>query len=220
MRRWAWLAVLVFFFRANSLALSSPQPPQAGEELQITDNEVGRYGGSLVVAQGAEPKTLNPVTAADARSREVIGRMMADLIHINRDSQKTEPALAKSWTTSRDGRVFTLKLRHGLRFSDGHPFDADDVRVFLPGLSGREHPFAATRPSHRGRKAARGAENRSVHGALHSGPTLCRRRTHLRQSGHDAAPPSGEALSRRQLRAGLERQHARPRRSPAWDRFA
>ncbi len=127
MRRWAWLAVLVFFFRANSLALSSPQPPQAGEELQITDNEVGRYGGSLVVAQGAEPKTLNPVTAADARSREVIGRMTADLIHINRDSQKTEPALARSWTTSRDGRVFTLKLRRGLRFSDGQPFNADDV---------------------------------------------------------------------------------------------
>ncbi len=127
MRRWAWLAVLVFFFRANSLALSSPQPPQPGEELQITDNEVGRYGGSLVVAQGAEPKTLNPVTAADARSREVIGRMTADLIHINRDSQKTEPALAKSWTTSRDGRVFTLKLRRGLRFSDGQPFNADDV---------------------------------------------------------------------------------------------
>jgi peptide/nickel transport system substrate-binding protein len=72
-------------------------------------------------------KTLNPVTAADARSREVIGRMMADLIHINRDSQKTEPALAKSWTTSRDGRVFILKVRRGLWFSDGQPFDADDV---------------------------------------------------------------------------------------------
>src|SRR6266852_407924 len=65
--------------------------------------------------------------AADVRSREVIGRMMADLIHINRDSQKTEPSLAKSWTTSGDGRVFTLKLRRGLRFSDGQPFDADDV---------------------------------------------------------------------------------------------
>ena len=80
-----------------------------------------------MVAQRSEPKTLNPVTAADARSREVIGRMTADLIHINRDSQKTEPALAKSWSLSRDGRVFTLKLRRGLRFSDGQPFDADDV---------------------------------------------------------------------------------------------
>ncbi len=127
MRRLAWLAALVLVLGSNSLARSSPQPAQSDEELQITDGEVGRYGGSLVVGQAAEPKTLNPVTAADVRSREVIGRMMADLIHINRDSQRTEPALAKSWAASRDGRVFTLKLRRGLRFSDDQPFDADDV---------------------------------------------------------------------------------------------
>jgi peptide/nickel transport system substrate-binding protein len=127
MRRLAWIAALVSALGPSSLALSSPQPLQSGEEIQIADNPVGSYGGTLVVAQSAEPKTLNPVTAVDVRSREVIGRMMADLIHINRDSQKTEPSLAKSWTTSRDGRVFTLKLRRGLRFSDGQPFDADDV---------------------------------------------------------------------------------------------
>lgn len=127
MRSLAWIAVLVLAFGSSSHAFSSPQPPQSGEELQMIDNQVGHYGGTLVVAQGTEPKTLNPVTAADARSREVIGRMMADLIHINRDSQKAEPSLAKSWTKSRDGRVFILKLRRGLRFSDGQPFDADDV---------------------------------------------------------------------------------------------
>ena len=116
-------------------AASAPQPPQRGEEVQATSNQLGSYGGSLVVAQRSEPKTLNPVTAADAPSREVIGRMMADLIHINRASQQTEPALAKSWTESKDGRVFTLKLRRGVRFSDGQPFEADDVvfsfRVYL-----------------------------------------------------------------------------------------
>ena len=127
MRRLAWLAALVLVSVPLCCALSSPLPRQSGEELQQTNGEIGRYGGTLVVAQGTEPKTLNPVTAADARSREVIGRMTADLIHINRDSQKTEPALAKSWTLSHDGRVFTLKLRRGLLFSDGQPFDADDV---------------------------------------------------------------------------------------------
>jgi len=112
----------------HSLAFSaSPQPPQHGEELQITGNEVGHYGGVLTVGQRSEPKTLNPATAADAPSREVIGRLTADLIHINRASQRTEPALAKSWTVSKDGRVFTVNLHRGLRFSDGQPFDADDV---------------------------------------------------------------------------------------------
>jgi peptide/nickel transport system substrate-binding protein len=58
---------------------------------------------------------------------EVIGRLMADLIHIDRQTQQTVAALAKSWRASADGRHYTLELRRGLRFSDGHPFDADDV---------------------------------------------------------------------------------------------
>ena len=87
----------------------------------------GRPGGRLVFAQRTAPKTLNPVMAADLPSREVIHRITADLIHINRESQQTEPALAKSWKVSPDGLRYTLELRQGLRFSDGHPFDADDV---------------------------------------------------------------------------------------------
>jgi peptide/nickel transport system substrate-binding protein len=121
--------VFVFLLMASPFlfAASFPQPPQRGEELQTSDNEIGRYGGTLVVGQRTEPKTLNPVTAVDTPSREVIGRIMADLIHINRASQQVEASLAKSWTVSKDGRGFTLKLRRGLRFSDGQPFDADDV---------------------------------------------------------------------------------------------
>jgi peptide/nickel transport system substrate-binding protein len=118
---------LLLLASGSCLASSAPQPPQRGEELQITDNEVGHYGGVLAVGQRSEPKTLNPATATDAPSREVIGRLTADLIHINRASQQTEPSLAKSWTVSKDGRVYTVNLRHGLRFSDGQPFDADDV---------------------------------------------------------------------------------------------
>jgi peptide/nickel transport system substrate-binding protein len=104
-----------------------PEPANASEELDRLESVTGQYGGHLVIGQRAEPKTLNPVTATDAVSREVIGRINADLIEINRASQQTEPALAKSWKISKDGRTFTLNLRKGIRFSDGHPFDADDV---------------------------------------------------------------------------------------------
>jgi peptide/nickel transport system substrate-binding protein len=127
MRRWGPVATLVLACGYVCYAAPAPQPPQKGEELQITESPVGHYGGTLMVAQRSEPKTLNPVTAADAPSREVIGRLTADLIHINRQTQNTEPALAKSWSVSKDGRVFTVKLRRGLRFSDGQPFDAEDV---------------------------------------------------------------------------------------------
>jgi peptide/nickel transport system substrate-binding protein len=105
------------------------------EELLVVPGPVGERGGELVVTQRAEPRTLNPVTAADAPSREVIRRTIGDLIHINRETHEVEPALARSWSVSPDGRRLTLSLRRGIRFSDGHPFDADDVlfsfRVYL-----------------------------------------------------------------------------------------
>jgi peptide/nickel transport system substrate-binding protein len=104
-----------------------PEAANPGEEIARMAHVSGRYGGHLTTGQRSEPKTLNPVTATDAVSREVIGRLMADLIDINRSSQQTEPALAKSWKISPDGRTFTLQLRKGIRFSDGYPFDADDV---------------------------------------------------------------------------------------------
>src|SRR5579864_5302232 len=77
----------------------APEKPGPGEELQRAGTVTGHYGGNLTVGGRAEPKTLNPVIATDTVSREVIGRMMADLIDINRASQQTEPALAKSWKT-------------------------------------------------------------------------------------------------------------------------
>jgi peptide/nickel transport system substrate-binding protein len=97
------------------------------EELQLTDSEIGHYGGKLITSLRSEPQTLNPVTALDIPSRKVLALMNADLIHINRYTQGTEPALAKSWKVSSDGRRYTLQLRQGIRFSDGQPFDADDV---------------------------------------------------------------------------------------------
>jgi peptide/nickel transport system substrate-binding protein len=115
------------FALAGYRAGAFPQQKNVSEELLVLPGEVGRRGGRLVVSLRGEPKTLNPLIAADARSREVIGVMQADLVHINRATQQTEPALAKSWKISPDGLSYTLVLRRGLKFSDGHPLDADDV---------------------------------------------------------------------------------------------
>jgi peptide/nickel transport system substrate-binding protein len=134
MKNTARLSLLVCLLAAvcaagGSSSAANPTPGTLGknEEVQHVANLSGQFGGHLTVGHRAEPKTLNPVIATDAISREVIGRLSADLIEINRATQKTEPALAKSWKTSPDGRTFTLQLRKGIRFSDGHPFDADDV---------------------------------------------------------------------------------------------
>lgn len=97
------------------------------EDLLAVRGIAGSPGGTLVYAARSELKSLNPVISGDSASREVLHRINADLIHINRQTQKTEAALAKSWTVSPDGLHYTLELRRGLRFSDGKPFDADDV---------------------------------------------------------------------------------------------
>jgi peptide/nickel transport system substrate-binding protein len=89
--------------------------------------EPGVRGGRLVFMQSGEPRTFHPMFAQQEATHEVVFRMHADLVHINRETQKTEPALAESWTELPGGRGFRLKLRRGVRFSDGQPFDADDV---------------------------------------------------------------------------------------------
>jgi len=103
------------------------QALNAGEELLVVQGEIGKRGGRLIASLRSDPKTLNPVTAIDLPSKEVLALLFADLIHINLYTQRSEPALAKSWTVSPDGRHYTLELRRNISFSDGHPFDADDV---------------------------------------------------------------------------------------------
>jgi peptide/nickel transport system substrate-binding protein len=119
--------LLPFLALAGHQAVASPRQKSAEEELLVLPGEVGRPGGRLVMSLRGEPKTLNPLIVADTRSREVIAVMQADLVHINRATQVTEPALAKSWKISPDGLTYTLVLRQGIKFSDGQPLDADDV---------------------------------------------------------------------------------------------
>jgi len=131
---WFWRLTVPLCLSVQAIAAPPPQPIQRGEQVLLTDNDPGKYGGRIVLALRTEPKTLNPLTALDQPSRDVLGRMMADLIHIDAISQQTQPALAESWKASKDGLHYTLKLRRGLRFSDGHPMSADDVLFTFQAL--------------------------------------------------------------------------------------
>ncbi len=124
---WKRLALGLVFLVLSAFFCQAAGNARSSEERMVTNSAPGRAGGRIVVALRPEPKTLNSVLAVDDSSRDVIRCLTADLIHISRESLKTEPALAKSWSVSRDGRQYTLYLRRGLRFSDGQPFNADDV---------------------------------------------------------------------------------------------
>ena len=108
---------------------TADQATATGEAIEAAaaGPSIGEPGGRLVVALRAEPRTLNPVLPLQNPAITVVRRLTADLLHINRATQEVEAGLAESWQVSDDGRVYRLQLRRDVRFSDGEPFDADDV---------------------------------------------------------------------------------------------
>jgi peptide/nickel transport system substrate-binding protein len=91
-----------------------------------------RVGGRLRATLRVEPRTFNRIVARD-RGSLIAGRLLhAPLVRVNPISQALEPALAESWTSTPDGRAWTIQLRRGVRFSDGVPLTANDV-VFSLG---------------------------------------------------------------------------------------
>jgi peptide/nickel transport system substrate-binding protein len=104
---------------------SSPQT-EAVDYLQLP-NLTGERGGNLVAAVRADPATFNRLLTSNLAHIIIAERISADLVHINRITFDLEPALAKSWEADRTGRIYTVHLRRGLRFSDGSSFTADDV---------------------------------------------------------------------------------------------
>ena len=88
-----------------------------------------RAGGELVATIRSEPTTYNRYTPAGGRSATDLVALLthAPLVRINRANDQIEPWLAESWSSSADGLTHTLRLRDGLKFSDGHPMTSDDV---------------------------------------------------------------------------------------------
>jgi peptide/nickel transport system substrate-binding protein len=94
----------------------------------IADAQKPIYGGSLVIAQGVEPPGLDPTTAVStAIPRVVYSNVLEGLVKIDRRG-KIVPALAREHTISKDGREYTFVLERDVKFHDGNPFDAEDVK--------------------------------------------------------------------------------------------
>ncbi len=82
----------------------------------------------------SEPKTFNPALVADDASETVRYLTAGVLVRLNRQTQQAEPELAAAWKLSKDGRTITFQLRLGVRFSDGTPFTAQDVKYTMDAL--------------------------------------------------------------------------------------
>lgn len=95
----------------------------------IPDSE--RYGGTAVVALGLDPPTFNGLAAIDTESMAIHqGLLSMPLLRYN---EQLEPTawLAERWDTARvapDTLELTFHLRRDIRWHDGAPTTAEDVR--------------------------------------------------------------------------------------------
>jgi peptide/nickel transport system substrate-binding protein len=89
--------------------------------------DVPRRGGRLIASFRSEPKTFNRLYSPQIAEELVRLLTQATLVRVNRITKEIEPRLATSWTSSTDGKTWTLTLRDDVRFSDGTRFSSADV---------------------------------------------------------------------------------------------
>ena len=122
---------------ATSCRSGGPKPPSL-DSLQETARNgrlIGKPGGALRYRIGSPPQTFNYLMAVDDSTLIVAFYLMGGrLVEFDHDTHRYLPALAEKWTAAGDGRTLDLSLRQGLKFSDGRPLTAEDVRFTFRAL--------------------------------------------------------------------------------------
>lgn len=88
-------------------------------------------GGTLRIARDEDAVTFDPMNTILNSDIWVLDNMNASLVRVTPDGTKLEPDLAEKWTISDDAKVYTFVLKDGLKFSDGSPIKASDVKFSL-----------------------------------------------------------------------------------------
>ncbi len=106
-----------------------PESPSVAQ-FRGADSSPGHYGGELRLLMGR---------SKDVRLMVVYG--YARLVAYDQ-SLEIVPDILES-VDEEDGRIFTLRLRKGHRWSDGHPFTAEDFRYYWEDIANNEElsPF-------------------------------------------------------------------------------
>lgn len=93
---------------------------------------------SLVLAMTLEPPGLDPTIAPAAAIGEVTHYNIFEGLTRIAENGEVQPLLADSWTVSPDMKVFTFKLKSGVKFNDGTSFDSADVKYSFEKYAGEK----------------------------------------------------------------------------------
>lgn len=112
----------------------APAPPEA-TPAEVpptpTPEEAGpKEGGTLVISLGTDVPIFDSIYASGIPNLGIIHLVTEGLTRIDPlgGDPKVLPVLAESWEQSADGETWTFKLRQGVMFHDGTPFNAEAVR--------------------------------------------------------------------------------------------
>ena len=104
---------------------------------------------TLVYCSEGSPENFTPAINTTGTSFDAARPVYDKLTEFARGSTQVEPGLAESWTVSPDGKVFTFKLRKGVKFHSGvngfkptRDFNADDVLFSFERQWKDTHPYA------------------------------------------------------------------------------
>ncbi|MDP3039745.1 MAG: ABC transporter substrate-binding protein, partial [Deltaproteobacteria bacterium] len=79
------------------------------------------YGGTVTISLAAEPTGLDPTTNPSAAIKRVVHyNLLESLLKVDRNG-RVVPALAKSYSVSKDGKEYTFVLHPGIKYHDGKP---------------------------------------------------------------------------------------------------
>ena len=116
------------------LLFSCRQPPAANTTTSASPEQrgIGKRGGKLVYRLSSPPKTFNYLLANDESSIVTAFFLLnSRLVEFDHSKQTYVPGLAEAWSTSSDGHTVDIRLRDGLKFSDGQPLTSSDVAFTL-----------------------------------------------------------------------------------------
>src|SRR5881227_4480778 len=83
-------------------------------------------GGTMVFAGASDPTYLDPALVSDGESFRVTEQIFESLVSLKPGSTIVQPGLATKWG-SKNGKDWSFTLRHGIKFHDGTPFNAQAV---------------------------------------------------------------------------------------------
>jgi peptide/nickel transport system substrate-binding protein len=96
-----------------------------------------RAAGTLTIAQSQDPNNWDPI-ATFLISWGQVGSNIFDGLVMRDEQLHLKPGLATSWEVLDQGQRLRFKLRQGVTFQDGEPFNADAVKFTMTRLLGPE----------------------------------------------------------------------------------